>query len=596
MAISQYSNPIQNTLEQYVPLPLEMMMKAGQATQQRYDQSQDLDTSTQSGLASIEARAPGYQQYVQNTVGNYKNDMSSLIDKYNGRIDDPQFQREQKQVINKYKNDPNWNIIKNSNEAIKTDQDISAKLRAEGKLVINPTLGFNGLDNSGNLQQYQGGVKQVNTLDDWEKGLALAHGSMQFDGRGFNTNARSLDAARQAILSDVANNGPQTKDLITAYTQQGLTPEQAKAAVIGNVGTLVNKYGVVKTRDEGYFSNQIARDNMALTEKYHKDALDEKRDAFKANNDTKLAIAYMKAHGRNGDGSPIITPYAIPTNNQPIKTGSEDNLRGYVAAVSNTPMNEAIKGSTINGQYFGLDPNQKSEKNLTRRAGSFTINDGIKTGVKNVWVTEQGNLVTGGKNYPVTQKTDPKTGEVYNWMGKDANNGQRVRQQTVIEYTERNSANTGGNSITTTPKTYLKLANKDEAIKYMGADNAFYSGKNANSSFHNLGVNIVKKGTNGSDDIIKPTRNISIPNNKIIEAANYEYQDPDQRLKFIQQVQNAIKLANTSGIDKTSFEQLRKLESDDYHDEIYHNNQIAPQFQNQSKTKALQPVDNSSDD
>lgn len=603
MAISEYSNPVQNSLESYVPMPLDMMLRAGQATQERYNQSQDLDSATQSGLASIEAKAPAYQQYVQTTVGNYKNDMSNLIDKYNGRVDDPQFQREQRQVINKYKNDPNWQVIKQGNQNISMDQEIAAKLRAEGKQVINPTLSFKGVDTKGNLSAYTPGVKEVNTIEDWDKALQIAHGSMQFDGKGFNTNIHSLANARATITNDVANNGPQTRDLIQSYVEQGYTPEQAKQAVLNNVSTLANKYGVVKTRDEGYFSNALQQESINQATKYHGEELQNKLDIAKIRAAALLAAAKLRHNGGAGS-TEANTPYATPANNATVDLGN--NLRAFVADESSQPIGTSINSQKVEGKYFqiGDGGSRKLDNNgITKQTGGFTINKGTVVGAKNIWVTENGNLAAGGKDYQVTQKIDPKTGQLDNYLGN-----QKVHKQTVIEYND--AAGFSGSSAVSTedknrsswrPTTYYRLANRDEAITHMGADNAYYEGKNQNNSFNNMSVKVVSKDPTGNgDDIVKPGKQFSIPESKIQEAINWDGEglDPEKKEQLRNQIHQAINQANDKGVSKSVFESLRKIASDEYHDKIYHSKVIAPQakYKNNNKTQgAIDPTYNDQD-
>lgn len=571
--INQYSNPVQNTLEQYIPLPFDTLMRAGAATQQRYNAAEDLDTSTLSGIASTETRAAGYKNFVQSTLSNYKNDMSGLIDKYNGRLDDPQFQREQKQVINKYKNDPNWQVIKTGNENIKLDQDIAAKLRAEGKLVINPAKSFTGADDRGNLLDYTPGVKEVNTLDNWENAYKIAHGSMQFDGSGYDTNKNSLNAARTAILGQIKTGAPEVRDLIQAYTEQGLTPEQAQSAIVNSIDTLTNKYGVVKQRNAGYFNDILQREQMNQNLKI-----------AMMNDETRRENEKLKAAAKLGKAKPesvVNTPYAVPVNNETFKAG-KDNLLGYVSERSSLPINQPIKSAqTFSGKYFKVDPEGEGKLNGQAQKGGFRINNGVVQGVENIYVTDGGNMVIGGKdNYSVFQKTDPKTGKVENYFGNPkTQEGQRVHKATAVKYIDNNAKGAGKDS----PKdiaTYYRLANRDEAIKYMGAENAFYEGKNKNNPFNSIKLE-------GDNNTVRTRNKITISDSKIKEVAAVEGVD-EQQLKTT--INSYLKDLNTKGIPKEAYEKLREIFDDNYSDEIYHKNVITPLLQNQGKLQAIDPL------
>src|SRR5882757_7228209 len=111
MAITQYSTPVQNTLEQYIPLPLDQIYKAGQAIQQRADQNQAVNDQFQSGLSSMEALAPSHRDYIKNYVSQYRQAQTNLLDKYKNNEADPDYIRESRRINMQYAADPNLRII-----------------------------------------------------------------------------------------------------------------------------------------------------------------------------------------------------------------------------------------------------------------------------------------------------------------------------------------------------------------------------------------------------------------------------------------------------------------------------------------------------
>lgn len=246
MAINRFSRPLDQTLEQYVPLPFEQLNQAAAAIQQRGDLAAQQQAQTELGLASIEALAPEHRNFVNNYVNDYRTQAGALLDKVGGNTSNPDFVRGIKQLNTQFSSDPRLQVIKQANEKIKLNDQLSAKMRAEGKLFINSP--FSGLDARGNLSADVPQIQGVNVLDRWSAAGKIAHDSIVDNGKGWKTNKPNLDSWKQTINNDVEGRS----QLMRAYMSQGYTPEQAQQAVETQVQGLVNQYGVKTDRDYEY--------------------------------------------------------------------------------------------------------------------------------------------------------------------------------------------------------------------------------------------------------------------------------------------------------------------------------------------------------
>lgn len=459
--INRYTRGIENSLEQYVPLPFDTMFKAGQATQARYDQSVADDAATQTGLASIEARSPAYRQYVDKTISGYRDSMTNLIKKYNGRLDDPEFKRQAKQMQTQVANDPAFQTIKLGNEAIKQSQGLEAQLKAQGKLFISDLPNFKGTDENGRLIAYSGAPQAVNTLDEWTKSGAIAHQSTEEVGNTI-TNKNNLNRWKQAIQGDVAG---QTK-LMQAYMQQGMSQQQASQAVKSSVQGLINQYGVESKLNTGLMGLQQSAYQFNVSR------ADRLREAA-AERANRLEIAKLKATKRAGvadDGS------ALPSVRQDNREFSTNTSTGsqfvvpFGASTLNKP--EPIgKGNSVNFQGgFFRQTNSTSGKNmsyngnLSKQTGSAKITNGTYEGVFNVPVDMKGRILTTSNKGEFIE-ANGKT--YYRYKNADGKLEQKEARPSTMKVYKDN----GTGSI------YYQPTNAQEAMRAMGATGAYWDGR-----------------------------------------------------------------------------------------------------------------------
>lgn len=260
--LSPYYTSVDDTLEQYVPLPFQEMMAASNAIQQRGDAIENQKLATDSLLANIEALNTQHKSYVNQRATNFRNDSSKLLDTYGGNAADPEYIRKTKQLIMQYANDGNFRTIASANEKLKINDKISREMRAKGQLFTRPT--FAGLDNNGNLVDNVGEVELVNTLDKLKSEYEIAWKSMENDNRGTITNKNNIDRLNKRVLDSVANNSPEFTKLAQAYMEQGLSKEEAVNQINSDITGLRGQYGVIKQRDDGYYNYQLAKAKFSL--------------------------------------------------------------------------------------------------------------------------------------------------------------------------------------------------------------------------------------------------------------------------------------------------------------------------------------------
>ena len=230
--INSYSKPIGNTLEQYVPLPLSEIYKAGEAIQQRGDKIESINDQFQSGLASLEALAPAQKAYVQNYANQYRDEQNKLLTQYGGNASDPEYARKSRQLISRYASDPNLKIIQETNSLYKQKRDLATQLQANGKKYIDSNPTFTGRDSQGNLISNVGQLQGTNFDDSILKKFQIQGERMEQFGAMKSSKGNIQRQQHQYIR---ALNGEVHDDDINEglryYKQQGLSDDQAKLAM-----------------------------------------------------------------------------------------------------------------------------------------------------------------------------------------------------------------------------------------------------------------------------------------------------------------------------------------------------------------------------
>jgi len=470
-----YFTGVTQTLEEYVPMPMDMLFKAGQAVQGRYDSSIADNSAMETGLASIETRSSGHKDYVNNMLKSYRTENSALIDKYGGKLENPEFKREQNKIINKYKNDPTWNVIKENNKNVEKALDREGDMKQRGQLFISGLSKFSGKDADGNLTAYTGSPEAVNTLDEWKGSFALAHQSSEDIGNK-TTNRRNLNKTRQAIEADIKNGGVQSTRLMQAYMEKGMNPQQAKQAMLSNVSNLVNSYAVKEEWNKGLLSMQQSE--------RHFQSQRADRAADRAND---LDIAKIKAKGKagsNADG--VLTPSFNKFNNNigSIGTANISNDEGDVNTAhifgsgksANGVANRTMKNETISGSIYNL-----SEGKLKSSNKSINITEGTEIGAKNAWVrSDTGELIVLNSSTG-TPKINIINGKPHTEVTR---NGKKVaipiEERTMIEYSyNENSGKKDektGDNLSPSIKSFFKEATPEEAVDQMGYSDGYWKG------------------------------------------------------------------------------------------------------------------------
>ena len=162
MAINQYITPVQNSLESYIPLPLDTLFKAGQAIQNRGDLAQQQSDQVQTGLSSMEALAPAQRDYVNKFANDFKTQQGALLDKYQGNTSDTQYINEARKLNMQFASDPRLTIIKETNDRYKKKEALKDELEAKGIKYLDSNSKFTGIDQNGNLVSDPGHLQATN--------------------------------------------------------------------------------------------------------------------------------------------------------------------------------------------------------------------------------------------------------------------------------------------------------------------------------------------------------------------------------------------------------------------------------------------------
>ncbi len=461
MAINRYSKAIDQSLEKYVPLPLDAMFQAGEAIQKRGDLAQLQADQTEIGLASLEAYAPAQREFVNAFTNEYKTKASSLLDKYHSNAADPQFIRESRKLNMQFINDPRLKIIKETNDKVKFNEQIAARMQAEGKLFIKPE--FTGADANGNLTANVGNVQGVNTLDEWTKAGQIAHASTEEIGTTI-TNKNNLDRWKKAITGDVEG---QAK-LARAFMQQGMTAEQAANAVKSSVQGLVNQYGIESKINTGLLSLDLQRANMRQNASQFAQTRADRIADQNADRANALEIARLKAQGKE---EPVIkAPSFNPLPNRigavgALGAGTKNSIIG--SGTSQYGTERPVKNEVISGKIYDITAGE-----TTPKAANVNIENGTLTGYMNVWTyAKDGKLITMS-----TPTAKPNIITLENGKRYITKGGQKheVVEKTVAKYDVFDKPTDDGD--TKVVRTIYKEAAPKEAMREMGYSNAYWEG------------------------------------------------------------------------------------------------------------------------
>lgn len=235
--INEYSSPIQNTLEQYVPLPLASMYQAASAIQNRGDLAQGQNDQVQTGLSSMEALAPSQRDFVNKFASDFKTQQGALLDKYHGNTSDPQYEQESRRLNMQFAADPRLSIIKQTNELMKKKQAIKDELDAKGMKYIDSNPNFTGADSNGNLMANAGTLASTNFDTNINQAFKDKESAIEQVGHTL-TNRRNLGKVHDSFINKDGTLNLDNQDVqqgLSYYKQQGLNDMQAAAKIRNHV-------------------------------------------------------------------------------------------------------------------------------------------------------------------------------------------------------------------------------------------------------------------------------------------------------------------------------------------------------------------------
>ncbi len=354
-SINEYSSPVQNTLEGYIPLPLDQLFRAGQAIQQRGDLAQQQTDQVQTGLSSMEALAPAHRDFVNKFATDFKSQQMDLLNKYQGNTSDPQYINEARKLSMQFAADPKLQIIKQANDLLKKKQETKDRLDANGVKYIDSNPQFTGVDTNGNLSSNPGGLQATDFDSRIDNAFKSRENAIEQVGHTL-TNRENLKKVQNHYLESWDGNS-EIQQGLKYYEQQGQTPDQAKATMLQHVAA-----GMGYAKDQkDHFYEQLAWD----------------KEKFNMQEADRRAAAAAKA---NKLGQPV-NPADIFSNTSPIL--AENLGKEKISKVDNT-INNLNSGGGLKKGIFDVEDTPENRK---KYAGKYTAHpdvdlEGIVTGSK----------------------------------------------------------------------------------------------------------------------------------------------------------------------------------------------------------------------
>lgn len=405
MAINRYSTPIQNTLEEYVPLPMQQLMQAASLIQQRGDLAAEAQQQTEMGLSSVEALAPAYAQYKDKFVGDYRQKAGELLDRYQGNTSNPEFMRAIKQLNTTALSDPRLQTIKQGNEYIKSQQKIQQELDMKGVKYINPLKNFTGLDQNGRLTTPSGSIRQVNFDDEIAKTFQQAGQNIVEDGNGVESNRKNLNATAKSLINNLEGN-PTTRDAIEWYQSQGFTPEQARQKTIQLID---QSYSNNLKEKKNYEKDRLMLAQAQFGASRQDAAWDKQFKMAQLGISQQRADAATKKQAAAGDPSGMLRQQVAYNGNKSINTlvGDQKVLTTHTSA---RQVADKVAPRSFKNAYM-ISTDGKNKKGAFQSVASQPTQDVL------VYLDKQGNIVTGEKD----------KGGVFNASNKTYRQGKNVK-------------------------------------------------------------------------------------------------------------------------------------------------------------------------
>lgn len=445
--MNRYQTPVQNSLESYVPLPLDGLAKAGAAIQGRYDANELADTTANTALSNIRAEDPDQAVVVKQMANQYKSDASNLLDKYQHRYDDAGFKREQQALIQKYSSDPRYAAVSATNSFYDNQAKAIAKENEAGNEWFHGDPGFKGVSENGSFNiPTQGIIRSTYAVD-----LAKRAGEYKDDGLvdGTTTNIPKLDSLWTRI-QDV--NSPEFAQARTqAYYHQiknGIPKEQAMAAGLNEMK------GIVYDRSHSNLDANIVA----------------KRAEAKTNNQEALTNAPYAVIGNSYNGVKH-----RPDEWLAIGT-SEINVLS-MAKSSSDKTYEVNPGHVLGGTKWILGDGKGSTIKSTTNSFTFSDKGGTQLPDEVVGVITDG--VNMSKLVAIDTKGDAPDGD-YSTVAAETSRKDKYGNYTVGIGKGKPRANVQGQAVHvyvdagTGHKIYVAM-NKHESISYLGKD---FTGEN----------------------------------------------------------------------------------------------------------------------
>lgn len=260
----------EQSLPQYVPLPLDQLMQASNIIQARGESNMADYDQTAQGIASISARLPGHQKFLSQYQQDFNTEAQQLLDQYNNDVSDPQFSRDWSRLKNKYVNNPNLRTIMSANQLLDLKSEDMRKLSVEGKKFIDTNPNPTGLDEQGNLIADVGGVRATKFDENIRTKFRDTLQAKINDGRGLITNQQAIQGTIRSFVNldqdgnivGLNTNDSDIRDALMYYTSIGYDPQEASAQILNDLQREAQSATML---DRDYQYDRLLLDQRRLT-------------------------------------------------------------------------------------------------------------------------------------------------------------------------------------------------------------------------------------------------------------------------------------------------------------------------------------------
>jgi|GEM_PF-4961946 len=437
--MNRYQTPIDQPLEQYVPIPLDTIGRVAQADQQDYDTQEKQNAATNSALANMTSYSPDIQNKLLDKANQFKKESEEVYNQYPDWTD-PIGKRKRQELYARYVNDPLYSQNNKYNQAYLANQKIVQKLNSEGVPYADPFANGKAVDLSGNIVIPNQFAKKLDYIEQIDH-LGSKAGFDDY-GNGVKSNHANLN---NQIARAINPNSDIYKQAYQHASTLGIDPSQRRDWATKAIMDRFKNYAHQEydPNSDPNVKASIAQNDVGFL---HAPTLDESQSGFNESNEFNNAGLL----GKHVTGNRVVSHYTF--------------------GKSTVPYNRNVDLQPISGPHWHVGPDGHADLSLTEKPTIITggkhlydavmgvIQDGPRNLIGQLVTLDQDGDVTGHTGNTMSEKIhkDPVTGITYgNWGTKDQF---IIQPQAVTVYRNHDGSSE-----------YVPLS-RDQSEKFLGAD------------------------------------------------------------------------------------------------------------------------------